>query len=135
MALDWLKKKFGKRQTVADVISAYGELLEKYPLSIVDISMLPIPKTQMKVLLKGLYAKVHNKEQKTVFENGFMFPSQFQDGVGANPIDDPTSMLPGDLEAVSDTDIERLGRWIAWKKLSLAEMEILLAEWKRFKEG
>jgi hypothetical protein len=32
-------------------------------------------------------------------------------------------------------DMKRLEKWLAWEKLSLAEADILLAEWQRFKEG
>jgi hypothetical protein len=31
--------------------------------------------------------------------------------------------------------MKKLDKWLAWEKLSLAEAEILLAEWKQFKEG
>lgn len=119
--------------TVGEVMSAYGALMEKHPLSIMDISMLPIPKTQMKVLLKGLYAKASNAELANHIEVGFIFLSKFQDGVGATPID---GKLPrGNLMANLQMEIAILEKWMAWEKLSLAESEILLAEWNRFKAG
>jgi hypothetical protein len=126
----------GKRSaelTVTDVISAYGELLEKYPLSILDTSMLPIPKTKMKALLKTLYARASNPEQKNMLEKGFMFLSNFQDGVGATPISGKLST--GDAKANLKANMAILEKWMPWEKLSFAEMEILLSEWTRFKEG
>jgi hypothetical protein len=118
---------------IARRITAYGELLEKYPLSILDISMLPIPKAKMKVVLKALYAKTSNVEQKNLLEVGFMFLSKFQDGVGATPIDG--KLMHGDVKANLKANMAILDKWRSWEKLSMAEMEILLAEWKRFKEG
>lgn len=44
--IEWLTRVFGREQpkTVAEVMSAYGEIIEKYPIEIMDISMLPAPK-------------------------------------------------------------------------------------------
>jgi hypothetical protein len=131
--LGWLKKTVGdeKPKAVDGVMSAYSALLEKFLLAIMDIAMLPIPKTQMKVLLKGLHARATTAEQENTIEAGFMFLSKFQDGVGATPIDD--TMTGG--KRPTQTDIAKLDRWTAWEKLSFAEMEILMAEWNCFKAG
>ena len=131
----WLKNIFsGERQkTVSDVISAYGELLEKYPGSVLDVSMLPMPKVKMKILLKALYAKAKNAEQENIFETGFMFLSKFQDGVGATPIDGKLS--DGSVMENLKTDVAIMDKWMPWQKLSMAETGILLAEWQCFKEG
>jgi len=131
----WLKKILRQNQPmqVGGVLSAYGVLIEQYPLAIMDISMLPIPKTKLKVLLKGLYARTNNPDQRNLFEAGFMHLSKFQDGVGHAPID---CHLPrGDLKANSQADIEAMNKWLLMEKLSLADSEVLLAEWKRFLGG
>jgi hypothetical protein len=133
MIFNWLKSAFPKTQIVGDVMSTYGELLETYPLSIVDVSMLPLPKTKMKVFLKALYATARTAEQQRLVEKGFLFLSQFQDGVGPKPIDG--TLLKGDAMQNLDTNVEIIERWTPWQKLSLAEMDILAAEWKQFKEG
>ena len=131
--IGWLKRAIGggKPKTVDAVMSAYGGLLEKYPLAILDIAMLPAPKTQVKALLKTLYARATTAEQENAAEAGFMFLSKFQDGVGAAPIEGTLSVGNRPTQA----DIAKLDRWMAWEKLSSAEMEILMAEWKRFKAG
>ena len=114
-------------------MSEFGGLLEKYPLAIIDISMLPIPKVKMKVILKTLYAQARTTQEQNMFETGFMFLSNFQDGVGATPID---GRLPeGNPMADVNASIAILDKWLPWQKLSVAEMEILLAEWNRFKQG
>ena len=80
---DWLKGAFAKKQTVNDTVEAYGKLLEEHPLSILDVSMLPLPKAEMKILLKALYAKTSNPQLAGHIETGFMSLSKFQQGVGA----------------------------------------------------
>ena len=87
----------------------------------------------MKVLLKSLYAKAANEKLQNHIEAGFMFLSKFQDGVGATPIDG--KLIGGDVKANLKANMAILEKWTAWEKMSLAEMEILMAEWKRFKEG
>jgi hypothetical protein len=131
--LRWLKKTFGgqQRDTVEEAMSAYGSLLEKYPLAIMDIAMLPIPKAQMKVVLKALYARATTAEQENTIEIGFMFLSKFQDGVGSTPIEGVT--FGGKLP--TQADIAKLDRWTAWETLSLAEAKILVTEWERFRAG
>jgi hypothetical protein len=130
---DWLKSVFAKKPTVADAIGAYGALLENYPLAILDISMLPTSKTNMKVLLKTLYAKTTDAKFANHIEVAFMSLSKFQDGVGSVPIDG--ALRSGSSKADMAADMKKLDKWLPWQKLSGAEMEILLAEWKRFKEG
>jgi hypothetical protein len=120
-------------RTVGDVMTAYGALIEKYPLSILDISILPTSKTNMKVVLKSLYAQANSNEEKALFEAGFMFLSKFQDGVGATPING--KLQSGDIKANLNANMAILSKWIAWEKMSMAETEILAAEWRRFLRG
>jgi len=83
------------------------------------------------VLLKALYAKAASAEMQTYFEVGFQLLSKFQDGVGATPVD---AVISGGKLPVQ-ADLDKLDKWLAWHKLSLAETEILMAEWKRFLAG
>jgi len=132
-SFDWLKSVFVKKQMAGDVIGAYGALLEKYPLVFLDISMLPTSKTKMKVLLKALYAETTDATFANHIEVAFMSLSNFQDGVGSVPIDG--KLGAGTSKADMAADRKKLNKWLPWQKLSVAEMEILIAEWKRFKEG
>src|SRR5437660_11757126 len=111
----WFKKK----QTAGDIIEAYGELLEKYPMSILDVSMLPLPKTKMKLLLKSYYARASNEDQERVIENSYLLLGQFQDGVGPKPI--TATLLEGDVAQKLDANIAIMAKWTAWEKLALAE--------------
>ncbi len=123
---DWLRM-------AGDVMEVYGKVLKRYPMSIVDVSMLPLPKTKMKIVLKGLYAEAPNKEHKELIESYFMLLSHFQDGVGPKPIDN--TLIRGDVMENLDANIEIIDRWTAWQKLSSAETEILMSEWSQFKQA
>lgn len=126
--------KRSRELTVTDVVSSYGELLEKYPSSILDTTMLPVPKAKMKALLKGLYAKASSPQEANAFETGFVLLANFQDGVGAAPIN---GELPKGTptKASMEADMAILNRWMPWQEKAAAEMDLLLAEWKRFKAG
>jgi hypothetical protein len=118
--------------TVEDVVSAYGALIEKYPLSIMDVSMLPLPKQQMKIVLKSLYAKVTSGDLQNFLTVRFTLLSQFQEGVGSTPIDGGTK-FKGELP--TKAELANLDKWLKWQSVSAAEMESLSAEWKRFLAG
>jgi hypothetical protein len=127
----WLKG--AKEQTVGDVMEAYGALIEKYPIAILDVSALPLPKAKMKALFKAMHSQQAKPEFQKYFEDGFMFLSQFQDGVGPVPIDG--KLLDGDLKANLDTNIAILDKHALWQRLALAELDVLEEEWRRFKSG
>jgi len=119
-------------KTVEDVVSEYGALIEKYPIAILDASMLPIPKKQMKVALKAAYAQVTSPELHHHLEVGFILLSQFQEGVGPTPIDGGAK-FKGELP--SDGELANLKKWSAWQNICAAEADNLSAEWKRFLAG
>ena len=118
--------------TVASAMETYRLLLVEHPVAILDTAMLPIPKTQMKVLLKSLYAKVPTAELRNHIEQGYMFLSNFQDGVGRVPIDGGIKFSGA---VPTQAEIAQLEKWSAWQKVALAEMDVLSAEWARFKAG
>lgn len=131
----WLKKTFPREQPmqVADVLSAYGALLETQDYAVKDVSLLPVSKTKLKALLKSLYARTSNAELKSHLEVAFMSLSMFQDGVGPTPING--MLLPsGGIENM-EADMAILKKWMPWQNLVTAETEILLDEWTRFKAG
>jgi hypothetical protein len=133
--IGWLQKVLfrAKEKTVREVVSTYGELLEMYPVAICDTAMLPIPKAKMKELMKALYSKATNAAEQHHWEQGFMYLANFQEGVGSTPVDDPlqTAKTPQAIVAAEAS----LDRWMKWQKLALAEMDLLLDEWRAFKEG
>jgi len=131
----WRKKTPGGPQPkkIGDILDAYGELLEKYPGAIIDTLMLPIPKEEMKALLKTAYSKANNQRERDNHGAVFICLSRFQNGVGQKPLMAPVG--GGNIEHLKanfDAEMGVLDAWIRWNNLSLAESEILLAEWKRF---
>jgi len=121
----------GKPKTVDEATSAFASLIEKYPVAIIDVSMLPVSKNEMKVLLKALYAKATTPELQNYLAVGFALLSHFQEGVGPGPIDAPA--LPKDRP--TNADVANLDKWIEWQRRANAEGEDLLAEWRRFLGG
>jgi hypothetical protein len=126
----WLTGK--KEKTALEIVGEFAALLEKYPAAIIDVSMLPTSKTQMKQILKGLYAKEKRADFQKYLEDGFLYLSQFQEGVGAEPVNG--KLLDGDIQSTLGANRAILERLVAWQKLQLAEMDILLAEWRQFRK-
>ena len=99
MAFNWFKKKpapsTAERLTKAipKVMRIYGALMTRYPQAILDTSKLPLPKADMKLLLKLAWLLNDDPHMRNAVEIGYMGLSQFQDGIGETPID-PT--LPAD---------------------------------------
>jgi hypothetical protein len=117
-------------QTVFDILEAYGVLLEKHPLAICDVSMLPLSKLQMKMLFKAMCSRAKSPEQEQVLENSFWLLSNFQEGVGPNPLDESITK-----DASAEDKVTILDQWLSWENIAAAELQELMAEWKRFKAG
>ena len=136
--LGWLRKTLGAQQPkkIGDVFDAYGQILEHYPGAILDASMLPLPKTEMKALLKTVYARASDLAERNIYANAFIFLSHFQNGVGQKPVSAPASV--GNIEYIKDkfdAKMEILDRWIILNNLAAAESAVLQDEWKRFLGG
>jgi hypothetical protein len=84
---------------VADIISRYGELLEKYPTAYMDESWLPVPKEQMRLVFKAAWKIAPTAEMRNYVEVGWTLLSMFQPGVGPVPVDaaTPKDASPSDI--------------------------------------
>lgn len=143
--LAWLKQVFGKNReaTTSEVLDAYGALLEGYPGFIMDVTMLPQPKPQMKVLLKTLYGLTSDPKLQSLFTGGFMSLANFQEGVGPNAID--PNIVPDDFVSQGLEGIRRLAsdpafsakleRFNFWLRASVKEGSELDREWAGFLRG
>ena len=119
-------------RTVMDIFSAYTELLERYQYCVVDIYLLPISKADMKKLIKAVYLKSNKDSEKHFYETAYILLSTFQDGVGMECIDGKLLM---DMDKKSSKLNDKTSdEWMLWINLATAEMEILRAEWKRFRK-
>ena len=113
---------------IYDILEAYGLLLERYPLAICDVSMLPLAKIEMKKLFMAMCPLANSPEREQALENSFLFLSNFQEGVGPKPLDESMTKNASPAEKVAI-----LENWLGWENVAAAELQELIAEWKEFK--
>jgi hypothetical protein len=105
------------------------DLMQRHPFAICDASTLPLPKPEMKIALKVAWDLAASAMQRAEIETGFLHLSQFQDGVGPEPID-------GDFPAVSDPveSAALVSRWAPWAELCRDDKWSLWVELIDFKK-
>lgn len=105
------------------------DLMRRHPLAICDTTMLPLPKPEMKNALKIAWELATDDPQRAEIEAGFLYLSQFQDGIGAQPIE-------GDFPATPDPVMTAnlVNRWIPWSVLCEEEKWSLWLELLEFKK-
>jgi hypothetical protein len=121
--------------TNADLVEMLGELMERHPMALLGTTRLPAPKEKMKGALKQAY--LEHPAMQDFLHAGYLQLSQFQDGIGDRIIEpaigdgakNPTELA---AELATGERGKKLQEWLAWSKVSLAEMEILSDEWKNF---
>jgi len=135
MIFSFFKKKSKIDRLVAEipkVMAAYGSLLERHPMVVLDITMLPLPKPEMKKTLKIAWTLAVDEQSRRAAEYGYMQLAQFQDGVGKEPINVPKAHNPWDDPHMKKVVVS-LDRHIAWSKKVNSEMAELLVEFESFK--
>jgi len=105
------------------------ELMRLHPFAICDVALLPLPKADMKNALKVAWDLAARDGHRAEIEAGFLYLSQFQEGVGAEPIngDFPATADPAEIAAL-------VNRWIPWSTLCQEDkwsLWVELAEFKR----
>ena len=122
----WFKKPSSSTPDLEAIVHALGALMDKYPTQVLDTSMLPLPKTEMKAAIKEAWLASDLPTRK-ILEAGYVFLAQFQDGVGDRPIDSAIrpGMSPREVLAVLKPAQE-------WNKRCASEGDILLAEVRAF---
>jgi hypothetical protein len=121
-----LKKRITQPESrsTADLFGAVGrlgELIESYPLHVLDVSSLPMPKQQMKTALREAWC-VAKPDRRRAIEIGYAYLANFQIGVGWTPT---SPALAGDRSQLHEN--------IAWMKRASDEMEVLRKEFDAFK--
>jgi hypothetical protein len=71
---------------VPKIIQTYGKVLEDSAGGFADVTMLPLPKEQMMVVLKLAWVVETDAKRKEQLEAGFMFLSDFREDIGPVPI-------------------------------------------------
>ena len=108
------------------IVAAYGKLLEKHPLGILDSKLLPLPKPRMKSMLKLAYRRARTEGERRRIEQLYIGLSSFQSGIGDIPIDPDK---PGSARHLQAAAHRSLMRQIA------EESRALLEEFKAFKQN
>jgi hypothetical protein len=105
------------------------DLIRRHPFAICDASSLPLPKAEMKIALKVAWDLAACDTQRAEIEAGFLHLSQFQDGIGAEPID-------GDFPATADPaeTAALVNRWVPWSELCQDDKWSLWVELVAFKQ-
>jgi hypothetical protein len=119
-----------KERTVLEVAQAYQDVLLKYPTAILDVSALPLSKSDMKNMLKKLYAVQTKPEAQKYFQDAFYMLSQFQEGVGPVPVDG--RLREDGMQSHLKENLAILDAYTFWQKRALAELQGLEAEWSDF---
>jgi hypothetical protein len=133
-ALRWLRKSLETRtpgretKIPGESIEAFGVLIERYPTAILDTSKLPLPKADMKGLLTHAWLAQTDEKIRDFLELAYVHLSQFQDGVGDNPID---CSFPSERDPAMTRAI--LEPYLRFSGAVTKEAETLRAEFEDFK--
>ena len=109
-------------------IEAFGVLMERYPTSILDTSKLPLPKADMRRVFMDEWLARTDEKTRTFLEIAYVHLSQFQDGVGDNPID---CKIPSDADPKKKMAV--LEPYMRFSSAVAEEAESLRAEFEEFK--
>jgi hypothetical protein len=110
-----------------DAVSKLGELMETYPGFMLDASVLPRSKDEMKAAIKLLWAAF--PQQRDVLEVGYLSLANFQAGIGNKPV--PLT-LPQTLDPTRI--ISSIDNTMSWMNRQVLEMEELHRELIAFKK-
>jgi hypothetical protein len=109
-----------------DAIVRYGSIMERHGTAVLDVSLLPLPKPQMKQAFRIAWGDA-DTFMKNAIEEAYVFLACFQEGVGDKPID---CRLPSGT--VPEKDMAVLEPWLRWSKTVQSEMEMLATELREF---
>ena len=105
------------------------DLMRRHPLAICDATTLPLPKPEMKNALKIAWELATDDQQRAEIEAGFLYLSQFQDGIGAEPIDGDFPPTPDPIATAT-----LVNRWLPWSALCEEDKWSLWIELVEFKK-
>src|SRR5258706_8618961 len=125
----WFRKSRQSAPELFGAVARLGELMENYPLHMLDISLLPMPKPQMKAALKEIW-RTAAPAQREALEVGYISLANFQNGVGPKPI----SLALSD-DSTSSKAMSQLDATIAWMKRTSEERMVLFEEFVTFKQA
>jgi hypothetical protein len=102
--------------------------MERYPTAILDTSKLPLPKADMRRVFMEEWLAQTDEKTRTFLEIAYVHLSQFQDGVGDNPID---CKVPSDKDPKKQMTV--LEPYLRFSSAVTDEAESLRVEFEEFK--
>lgn len=112
-----------------EVLPRLRDLMQRFPFAICDVSFLPLSKPDMKIALKLAWDLAASDRQRAAIEAGFLSLSQFQAGVGDQPID-------GDFPPAADPveTAALVNAWMPWAERCETDKWNLWVELVQFKQ-
>lgn len=133
----WLKRKPRRLARSAltvgaayDAVVRYRAIMEQQGTAILDASKLPLPKAEMKLVLKAAWRAAPNANARDAIEHGYLNLAHFQEGVGDERVD---IELPPGLDLARDAVL--LDAWLAWSKKIEVDTAQLHEELNKFKRA
>jgi hypothetical protein len=123
-----------------DAIQKLRAFMETYPSAILDTTMLPFPKADMKKVLKQAWHQTNDAQLRNLLEVDWMMLANFQDGVGHPPCQavhlpdiKPESLKKWFQSDVGKTTMAAFDNFARWQSVAAKESDFLLAELNQWK--
>ncbi len=115
-----------KREMAKDrfaVLAELGKLMEQWPGEFVDASLLPLPKDELKVLLRDVWREIPDETARHSIEVAYLHLRNFQTGIGPTP----TCFSLGPDASPSEA-ARTMQDWLDWMHRTKGEAERLAEE-------
>jgi len=110
---------------MASVLEKYQALIEKYPISYMDETWLPLPKDQMRVVFKRVWKIAPTAEMRNYVEVAWIKLSMFQKGIGPTPVN-------GGVRGHSPESMRIIDRYLQLSNASKPESDRDFREMREF---
>jgi hypothetical protein len=115
-------------RSALEVAAKLGDLMLEYPSAILDVSRLPLSKSNMKLALKVAWKLAPNADLRRFAEEAYLHLANFQDGVGDIPIE---GNMPDNVEPT--ITFKLLDAWLPWAARAGKEAMALATEFNEFR--
>lgn len=112
-------------------VADYGSIMETQGTAFLDIFKLPLPKEQVKEVLKKAWQVAPDDEVREYIEFGYANLRCFQPGIGDRPVDGALSSGQVSKDSLRQDEIS-LRRWLELEQSTQAELKKLIDELNQF---
>jgi len=113
-------------RNIPRILARYGDLIEKYPTSYVDETVLPLDKSGMKTVLRIALDSEIDHNRIAWLRTAWILLSRFQPDIGSLPLSLETPEKP------TEADNAKMDRYFAVAKKAAADAEDDLRELRAF---